>query len=132
MVFNFSFGCCRCEIPQCDINNTTYDPEWLSIAVPLKDSVNHEPYRCIRYKYKYSFSSNKMDNFTYNMCTPEFFDINFTEKCDMWVFTDTERTIVNDFHIMCDENKWKLSMVGTINIMGQLIGIPTSGFISDK
>lgn len=33
---------------------------------------------------------------------------------------------------MCDENKWKLSMVGTINSIGQLIGIPISGFISDK
>jgi OCT family organic cation transporter-like MFS transporter 4/5 len=33
---------------------------------------------------------------------------------------------------MCEENKWKLSMVGTINNFGQFIGIPMSGIIADK
>lgn len=33
---------------------------------------------------------------------------------------------------MCDDNKWKLTLVGTVNSIGQFIGIPLAGFISDK
>jgi OCT family organic cation transporter-like MFS transporter 4/5 len=33
---------------------------------------------------------------------------------------------------MCEDNKWKLSMVGSINNFGQFIGIPISGVIADK
>uniref|UniRef100_A0A2S2PNW3 Solute carrier family 22 member 4 n=1 Tax=Schizaphis graminum TaxID=13262 RepID=A0A2S2PNW3_SCHGA len=33
---------------------------------------------------------------------------------------------------MCEDNKWKLSMVGTINNFGQFIGIPMSGIVADR
>jgi len=33
---------------------------------------------------------------------------------------------------MCEENKWKLSIVGSINNLGQFIGIPVSGIVADK
>ncbi|VVC31718.1 Hypothetical protein CINCED_3A010671 [Cinara cedri] len=33
---------------------------------------------------------------------------------------------------MCEENKWKLSMVGSVNNFGQFIGIPISGIVADK
>lgn len=36
------------------------------------------------------------------------------------------------FGLLCEENKWKLSMVGTVNNFGQFIGIPMSGIIADK
>jgi MFS transporter, OCT family, solute carrier family 22 (organic cation transporter), member 4/5 len=33
---------------------------------------------------------------------------------------------------MCPENEWKLALVGTLNNLGVLIGLPLSGFISDR
>jgi MFS transporter, OCT family, solute carrier family 22 (organic cation transporter), member 4/5 len=33
---------------------------------------------------------------------------------------------------MCPENEWKLALVGTLNSFGVLIGLPVSGFISDR
>lgn len=33
---------------------------------------------------------------------------------------------------MCEENKWKLSMVGSVNNFGQFVGIPISGIIADR
>ncbi|XP_025421175.1 solute carrier family 22 member 21-like isoform X2 [Sipha flava] len=120
----------RCEIQQCDSNNTSYNPDWLRIAVPFKDPDSYnEPYKCV--KYNYNLPPSELGKLN-NTCLPKFFDTNSHQKCDKWVFDDTERTIVNDFNIMCDDNKWKLSMVGTINSIGQFIGIPLSGFISDK
>lgn len=32
----------------------------------------------------------------------------------------------------CDENQWKLTLVGTVNSAGFLITMPFSGFISDR
>lgn len=36
------------------------------------------------------------------------------------------------FGLMCEDNKWRLSMVGSINNFGQFIGIPISGVMADK
>lgn len=33
---------------------------------------------------------------------------------------------------MCEENLWKLTLVGTINCVGELMCLPFSGYISDK
>uniref|UniRef100_A0A2S2PLV9 Solute carrier family 22 member 21 n=1 Tax=Schizaphis graminum TaxID=13262 RepID=A0A2S2PLV9_SCHGA len=120
----------RCEIPQCDIDNPSFNADWLNMTIPFNKRSN-EPYKCL--KYHYIPRTVKGANISTNgTCMPEAFNVNRREKCDKWVFEDTERTIVNDFGIMCEENKWKLSMVGTINSIGQLFGIPLSGYISDK
>jgi len=153
IIFNcFDFS--RCEIPQCDIENPIYDPVWLDRVVPFKEK-NIQPYKCLKYHYRQTNGSDVPANST---CNFEAFDVNSKEKCNKWVFGETERTIVNDvsglswlykfsffelaipdntllctqFGIMCEENKWKLSMVGTVNSIGQFVGIPLAGFISDK
>lgn len=33
---------------------------------------------------------------------------------------------------MCQDNKWQLSLVGSVNSFGQFVGIPVSGVIADK
>lgn len=33
---------------------------------------------------------------------------------------------------MCDENKWKLTLVGIVNSVGQIIGIPVAGVLADR
>lgn len=39
---------------------------------------------------------------------------------------------VLQFNITCEENLWKLTSVGTINCIGELMCLPLSGYISDK
>jgi OCT family organic cation transporter-like MFS transporter 4/5 len=34
--------------------------------------------------------------------------------------------------ITCEDNQWALTMVGTVNNVGQFIGMPIAGLISDK
>ncbi|CAI6355684.1 unnamed protein product [Macrosiphum euphorbiae] len=119
----------RCEIPQCDTNNPSYNPEWLNQTIPYNKIAN-EPYKCLMYRYV-SQTTNGTVISANSMCREGSFNVSSKKKCNKWVFGEMERTIVNDFGIMCEENKWKLTMVGTINSLGQIIGIPLSGCISD-
>jgi OCT family organic cation transporter-like MFS transporter 4/5 len=36
------------------------------------------------------------------------------------------------FGLMCEENKWMLTMVGSVHNFGKFIGIPVWGIVSDK
>ncbi|XP_050436536.1 solute carrier family 22 member 21-like isoform X2 [Adelges cooleyi] len=123
----------RCAIPECDGDNPTYRPEWLRSAVPFNGE-SEEPYKCRRYHLVRPNDNDTDPAYLVNgTCRPDAFDPSSVDLwCDHWVFDDNEKTIVNDFNIMCEENKWKLTMVGTINSIGQFIGIPLAGFISDK
>ncbi|XP_025207541.1 solute carrier family 22 member 21-like [Melanaphis sacchari] len=120
----------RCEIPQCDTDNPSYNADWLNLAIPFNNKSN-EPYKCLRYHY-ISQATNGTNTSANSTCMRGAFNVNRKEKCNKWVYEEKERTIVNDFGIMCEENKWKLSMVGTVNSIGQFVGIPLSGYISDK
>ena len=44
----------------------------------------------------------------------------------------TKRLVVEQWNITCDENKWQLSIVGTINNIGLFAGLPFAGFFSDR
>jgi len=48
--------------------------------------------------YHYSGLQNNSDTYaTLNdTCSSEAFDINFEQKCEKWVFSENEITIVND------------------------------------
>ncbi|XP_025207592.1 solute carrier family 22 member 5-like [Melanaphis sacchari] len=116
----------RCTIPGCDSQNPAeriYEPEWLRFTTPYRENTGL-PHKCKRYSRNPANSSQ---------CLQNVFDNNTIELChDGWVFEDNENTIGNEFELMCEENKWKLSMVGTVNNLGQFIGIPVSGIIADK
>lgn len=36
------------------------------------------------------------------------------------------------FNITCEDNRWKLTIVGSLNNLGQLMGTPLSGAFSDR
>ncbi|KAJ8921358.1 hypothetical protein NQ315_002973 [Exocentrus adspersus] len=107
----------RCYIPECEsYSNTQYNPKWLMDFIPY---VEGSPSSCHRYA-----TAN-------GSCTvlPE---KNMTIKCDTFVYQRRETTIVHDFNITCGENLWKLTIIGTINVVGELVCLGYSGFISDK
>jgi hypothetical protein len=90
----FNYNSFRCEIPQCDIDNPSFNVDWLNMTIPFNKRSN-EPYKCL--KYHYIPRTVKGANISTNgTCMQEAFNVNRREKCDKWVFEDVERTIVND------------------------------------
>ncbi|XP_065346892.1 organic cation transporter protein-like isoform X2 [Cloeon dipterum] len=108
----------RCLIGACGDESETspFTPDWLSEAVPFKS--NGQPESCLMFQ-----------GLNATICE---FERNVQERCYSWVMDGPERTIQTEFSLMCPENEWKLALVGTLNNLGVLIGLPISGFISDR
>ncbi|KDR22927.1 Solute carrier family 22 member 21, partial [Zootermopsis nevadensis] len=100
---------------------------WLQDAVPFEgpDSQSR-PVRCLRYTPRNI--STPFDE----ECSSDMFDRNNNVRCQEWVYNGEETTIVNEWNITCEENEWKLTLVGTVNNVGQFIGFPLAGFFSDR
>ncbi|KAK7602882.1 hypothetical protein V9T40_006856 [Parthenolecanium corni] len=118
----------RCKIPECEDNSTKsqFKTSWTSEAIPYN---RQEPYKCKRYKPL----SNSTTGFNETHCSA-LFNSSVEEKCEpaeIIYFTD-DVTIVNEFGILCENRKWELSLIGTINNLAQFIGIPLSGVLSDR
>lgn len=47
---------------------------------------------------------------------------NETIECDQWVFDKSSHTIVQEWNITCEENEWKLPLVGTAHFAGVIVG----------
>lgn len=93
--FNYPFkNTFRCEIPQCDTNNPSYNPEWLNQTIPYNKIAN-EPYKCLMYRYV-SQTTNGTVISANSMCREGSFNVSSKKKCNKWVFDEMERTIVND------------------------------------
>nr|CAI5822258.1 unnamed protein product [Callosobruchus analis] len=112
----------RCEIPECDASNPTYEPAWLPDAVPYKST---GPTKCEQYFYNSTESHN-------GTCSFNDFDRSRIISCNSFVYKTEERSILQEYNLQCDCNLWKLSMVGTVNSIGQFFGLFVGGLISDK
>ncbi|KAK4883420.1 hypothetical protein RN001_006739 [Aquatica leii] len=111
----------RCAISGCDSDSTTYKPSWWTNAIP---STNNEPTKCTRYQ----FVNNSIPDF----CDDSDFDKSSLVKCKSFVYETNEISILHDFELQCEENMWKLTLVGSINSFGTLVGLPLTGIISDR
>ncbi|XP_037937244.1 solute carrier family 22 member 3 isoform X2 [Teleopsis dalmanni] len=110
---------------ECDTVESKYNEAWTQFTIPSKDN---DLDQCNKYR---SLSSN--DSMEDDKCYPQYFDNSETEKCNTedFIFRDKEVTISNEFGIYCSD-EWKLTLVGTMNNVGQFFGIPIGGFISDR
>ncbi|XP_055906955.1 solute carrier family 22 member 3-like [Eupeodes corollae] len=122
-VFTASTVVHRCRVPECDGPDSAYLEPWTEFSIPTKSGGDLDD--CNRYvPYNSSFQAD--------FCYAENFDRNNAEKCGIdFIFRDKEVSIANDFNIYCSD-EWKLSMVGTINNVGQFIGIPLGGYFADR
>ncbi|GJQ86218.1 hypothetical protein Trydic_g8919 [Trypoxylus dichotomus] len=111
----------RCKVPECDAPSTEFEPPWLQNAIPFKDDT---PANCERFQHINVTLAQE--------CSAEQFDQNIVEGCTEFVYKTGERTILNDFDLHCDENIWKLTLVGTIHTAGQFVGLGISGVLSDR
>ncbi|XP_073838873.1 organic cation transporter protein isoform X2 [Musca autumnalis] len=127
----YMFCPCRkrsCNITQCDNPSSQYLEPWVNFTIPYRDS---SPDQCHRYIFKETIG--QLSSFPSSpYCVPENFDLTQQQKCSKdFKFRDEEYTISNEFGFFCSE-EWKLNMVGTINNVGQFIGIPLGGLLADR
>ncbi|XP_030752013.1 organic cation transporter protein-like [Sitophilus oryzae] len=114
----------RCKVPSCDHpEDLTYKQPWLKNTIPFDDD---SPEKCSVYQLKPNHTEPNQN------CTGDVFDKKVIEKCDDFIYDGVEKTILQEFGLQCDENLWKLAMVGTVNSGGQFVGLIISGFISDR
>ncbi|XP_058838024.1 organic cation transporter protein-like [Topomyia yanbarensis] len=113
----------RCKIPECDDTVTSYHPAWLNNSVPFKNGV---PAQCERFRL---IANTSLEDF---YCDADAFDRSTLAECSDFVYADDEVTIVKDFNINCPHNDWKLTLVGTVNNIGQFIALPIAGYLSDR
>ncbi|KAL6267913.1 hypothetical protein P5V15_000981 [Pogonomyrmex californicus] len=110
----------RCLVPECEHSgNTTFAPPWINASAPKIDGVISG---CTRYTVRDDVSGT---------CSEASFTNN-THDCDSWIYDPDERTILNEWGFTCDANRWKLTLVGTIQNTGQFVGLIFAGYISDR
>ncbi|XP_018353872.1 PREDICTED: solute carrier family 22 member 5-like isoform X2 [Trachymyrmex septentrionalis] len=110
----------RCLVPECEHSgNTTFEPPWVNASAPKIDGVISG---CARYTVRDDRPG---------ICTETSFT-NVTCDCDSWIYDPQEHTILNEWGFTCDTNRWKLTMVGTMQNIGQFVGLMFAGYISDR
>lgn len=122
----------RCFVAQCEqFEDTTYTQDWLRYVIP--SSVSNGKF-VAEGCYQYNFIGNVtyLNGTTDNTCLGDFFGPK-REKCNSWIFSRDEVTIVNEWpsELTCTENQWKLAFAGTANFAGVMIGSALFGFLAD-
>ncbi|KAK9882777.1 hypothetical protein WA026_023197 [Henosepilachna vigintioctopunctata] len=79
--------------------------------------------------YKYMNTSSKILN---GSCNFSSFNKSAITPCSSYYFYDNDYYLGREFDLLCDENLWILSLVGTMNTVGMFIGLLVTGFISDR
>ncbi|KAH8307304.1 hypothetical protein KR044_009706, partial [Drosophila immigrans] len=109
----------RCNISQCDTLNSNYSEQWVNFTIPVENGGWNQ---CKHFEAMEGIDDH---------CERHHFNTSSLVSCDAgYVFKDNENTIAREFGIFCSD-QWKLSMVGTVNQIGQILGIPLGGYLSD-
>ncbi|RZC33072.1 Sugar tr and/or MFS 1 domain containing protein [Asbolus verrucosus] len=109
----------RCEIPECDTINPQFEPPWLSNAIPYSDN---KPSKCTRFVMSNATDScDKVSDFGTTV-----------ERCNSFVYKTERDSILKKYNLHCEDNLWKLALVGTINNAAQFFGIFIAGVLSDR
>ncbi|XP_034657467.1 organic cation transporter protein [Drosophila subobscura] len=128
-VFTASTVVHRCNITQCDSPASVYEESWLNFTVPYKSSAWDDCHRYVANVTQEVYAPFTDPSGEY--CDAKYFN-GETETCGHdFKFRDEEKTISTEFGIFC-KDEWMLSMVGTINNVGQFVGIPIGGFFADR
>ncbi|CAL4156518.1 unnamed protein product, partial [Meganyctiphanes norvegica] len=109
----------RCIIPSCDMDNSTYNMEFLNFTIPNDDGIYAE---CQMYL-----------SLANDSCEPQDFNSSATVGCSNWVYNTTifSSTTVTEFDLVC-EKAWLRPMSQSAYMVGMLIGGITIGDLSDR
>lgn len=122
----------RCFIPECEnAGDTSYSKPWIDWAIPQDQSgdqvIGVKADLCDRFPVNLT----AWDLFN-DTCDGNIFDESRTIRCDQWIFSDVENTIVNEWNLTCRENQWKLSLVGSCHFAGIIVGSAIFGILADR
>ncbi|KAI5645208.1 sugar transporter domain-containing protein [Phthorimaea operculella] len=112
----------RCFVSDCDKHyEIEFSPPWLKNAIP----------RSSEYFDNCNLFLKEISNITVkeNTCPADLFDNDTVIPCETYVYENTD-TVVYDFNLACDE--WRRTLIGSLRIVGTLIGLPITGYISDR
>ncbi|XP_063221592.1 organic cation transporter protein-like isoform X4 [Bacillus rossius redtenbacheri] len=110
----------RCLVAECDGSPPRYRSDWFDTAVPLDGT---KLSRCKRFA-PLNWTLHQNETATCELG-------NTTVECDSWVYDETESTVASEFQLTCDI-EWKRNFVGTVNNIGQFVGLPITGILSDR
>uniref|UniRef100_A0A8D9E0J8 Organic cation transporter-like protein n=1 Tax=Cacopsylla melanoneura TaxID=428564 RepID=A0A8D9E0J8_9HEMI len=113
----------RCFIPECEsVDDAHFVTSWLKVAIPYDETKGLA--KCERY-----LSVNGSDT----GCTVGSFNRSIIVPCTEWIYEyPFEKNILTEFNMQCNENQWKLTLVGTLNTIARILGMPLTAFISDR
>lgn len=123
LVFVFTAGDLeyRCRIAECDADNPNLHASFMNFTTPIDGD-----------RFSMCQKFQHIPNGTVeNQCQADLFDHNKVKDCSEFVYQDDETTILSEWDLGCSE-EWKLSLVGSINNVGQVVGLALSGYISDR
>ncbi|KAJ6636135.1 Solute carrier family 22 member 6-A [Pseudolycoriella hygida] len=116
----------RCRIPQCDKPNTnTYAQDWINFTIPFRNDV---PEKCIQYDFQGDADFMQYVN---HQCSSQYFNQSKVVHCHQFVYSTDSLTILNDFNLACG-NAWKLTTVGSMKNIAEVVILPVTGIISDR
>ncbi|XP_055701736.1 organic cation transporter protein-like [Phlebotomus papatasi] len=111
----------RCRIAECDPDNPNLHATFLNFTTPIDGD-----------RFSMCQKFQHIPNGTVeDQCQVDLFDHNKVEDCSDFVYQDDETTILSEWDLGCSE-EWKLSLDGSINNVGQVVGLALSGYISDR
>ncbi|XP_028161597.1 organic cation transporter protein-like [Ostrinia furnacalis] len=111
----------RCLIPQCDGQDPEFSPPWLASALPVASGGFDQ---CARFS-----NSSLQDPDAAEACPASWFDNSTVVACDQYVYENTY-SVVYEFGLACDE--WRRSLIGSVRVMGDLLVLPLTGYVSDR
>ncbi|XP_017049195.1 organic cation transporter 1-like [Drosophila ficusphila] len=112
----------RCNITQCDGLDTGYDEPFLNFTTPLRHGAWDQ---CEHFAVISDLEGT-------TPCNASSFNVSHQVPCDAgFKMLGDEQTIASEFGIFCAD-QWKLSMVGTVNNIGQFVGMPLGGYMADR
>ncbi|XP_017022887.1 solute carrier family 22 member 3-like [Drosophila kikkawai] len=128
-VFTASEVAYRCNITQCDTLGSSYEEPFLNFTTPQR----HGGWaHCEHYAFRPDMGAVLGLYLGADPCHNSSFDKGQRVSCESgYILRKDEKTIASEFGIFCGE-KWKLSMVGTVNNIGQFVGIPLGGYLADR
>ncbi|XP_049807425.1 organic cation transporter protein-like [Schistocerca nitens] len=126
----------RCHVPGCEADWSSggleLEPRWLRYAVPHETRAGAlRPARCLAYARANDTDTDTDTAAPDGECPASLFS-NDTLRCEHWVFENPRATIAGEWDITCDENQWKLTLVGTVNSVGYFVTTPIAGYASDR
>ncbi|KAJ6636136.1 Organic cation transporter-like protein [Pseudolycoriella hygida] len=117
----------RCKIPGCDLSPfDDYLPNWTRYAIPHSHNV---PSQCLRYEFVPKDSHLKRKS---NNCDEMLFNKSHAVTCTEFIYRTDELTVLKEFKLNCEENEWKLAIIGTVKNVAELIMLPFFGLLSDR